>query len=119
MSKIFTGLIFAKSHNSFLIFKSPCSGLTFAFGSLSNLGCPTAQNKIASLFLADSKVSSGKGSQVSSIAQAHINLYSKLNLISNFFSIFLRIFTHSLITSTQIPSQGITTIFFSIIIKFN
>ena len=42
------GLTFANNPSFCLILSSPCSGRTFADGSLSNLGWPMAPNRIAS-----------------------------------------------------------------------
>ena len=56
------GLTFANKPNFFLIFNNPCSGLTLADGSLSNLGSPIAPNNIASAFKQISCVVFGYGS---------------------------------------------------------
>ena len=46
--KVKVGRTLANKPSFFLILNSPCSGLTFADGSLSNRGCPIAPNRIAS-----------------------------------------------------------------------
>ena len=45
--KVKVGLTLANKPKSFLILSKPCSGLTFAKGSLSYFGSPIAPNKIA------------------------------------------------------------------------
>ena len=53
------GLTFANKPNFLRIFNKPCSGLTVAVGSLSNLGCPIAPNRTASEATQISCVASG------------------------------------------------------------
>ena len=78
--KVETGLTFAYSPSSFRIASRPCSGRTFAEGSLSYLGSPMAPKRTASEDLQRSRVSSGRGFPVLSIAMAPTNPCLKLNL---------------------------------------
>ena len=69
-SKVVTGRILANRPNFLRIASKPCSGRTFAVGSLSNFGSPTLANSTASASMQVWKVSSGNGSPTSSMACA-------------------------------------------------
>ena len=71
-SYITAGLKFAKSPRAFLIPKSAFSGL-IAGSRVSYFQSPTAPRKTASEFFASSRVFSGSGPPVSSIAAPPIN----------------------------------------------
>ena len=83
----------ANKPNFLRIFNNPCSGRTFAVGSLSNLGCPIAPNKTASEDAQISCVSSGYGSPTASIAAAPVKAGLQLISWSNFFAIASDTFT--------------------------
>ena len=57
--KVKVGRTLANNPSFLRIFKSPCSGRTGAFGSLSYLGSPIAPNRIASAAIQTSCVESG------------------------------------------------------------
>ena len=71
--KVNVGLTLANKPNFCLIFNNPCSGLTFAEGSLSKRGCPMAPKRTASALAQTSWVSSGYGSPTASMAAAPVN----------------------------------------------
>ena len=77
--KRIAGLRFVKTSNSFLIFKSPFSGLNSA-SILSHLGPPTAPKRTASLFLQISIVSSDRGTPYLSIDSPPKYPLVKINL---------------------------------------
>ena len=111
VSYAFTGRMLANNPKDFLSFNKPCSGLTFAEGSLSYLGCPIDPNNIASEDMQSSSVSSGKGFPVLSIAIAPTLASSKINVWSNSEAIAFNTLIASLVTSGPIPSPGRVAIF--------
>ena len=68
--KVSTGRRLAKRPSFFRMARSPCSGRTFAVGSLSNRGSPTAPKRTASLSMQMAWVSSGYGFPQWSMATA-------------------------------------------------
>ena len=112
--KVNVGLILANRPNFFLIFKSPCSGLTFAEGLLSNSGKPIAPNNTESESKQRLWVSFGYGSPFLKIDAAPTIPSLNKNSCLNLSPIALQTFIASLITSGPIPSPGRTAIFFFI-----
>ena len=96
--------------------RSPCSGLTFAVGSLSNLGSPTEAKSTASDSSHILNVSSGKGSPTSSMACAPQRASLYVTLWPYFSAIAVSTPTPCSIISGPIPSPARTAILKSMMI---
>ena len=110
-SKVATGRMLANKPNFLRMASKPCSGRTFAVGSLSNRKSPTAANNTASARIHVWNVSSGNGSPTSSMACAPQIASSYSNSCPHFSAMALSTAKLCFITSGPIPSPGRTAIF--------